>query len=248
LARRGRAGWLTLALVLNVLPELSFAQRFTVKSPAMLWQKLLAGGPEQQRIEAALAGGQRLHEQAPGRFDLLFPGAEPMLYQVHEDRGYSSFPLPDLTGPLATILPGQPACDATYVSTERGQPVGEFALTTGASHANSVRFRWQNSSDRKVEIIRESLNTVVLDIAAGPTNVLWRTDRYYPGWRLLSPSLETRLADGFLTVAVPNESQQLIFNYRPRFLTPALLASAAAALFCLWLLMDSAWRSKQIGK
>jgi hypothetical protein len=234
LARRGRPAWLCLALGLNLLPELSFAQRFTARSPADRWQKLLAGGPEQQRIETALNHGQRLHEQAPGRFDLLYPGAEPMLYRVHADRGYSSFPLPDLTQPLEKLFPGQPACDAAYISTGRGQPTGKFSFTTGGPDAPPARFRWQNPSDRKVEIARESLNTVVVNVGAGPANVLWRTDRYYPGWRLVSPGLPARLTDGFLAVAIPDGSQQLIFNYRPRFLTPAWLASAGAAIFCLF--------------
>ncbi|MGB7769183.1 MAG: hypothetical protein WBN22_10080 [Verrucomicrobiia bacterium] len=227
-----RTRWLTLALVLNVLPELSFAEQFTVKSPVSLWQKLVAGGPEQNRVREALQGGLRLHEVSTNSFDYLFPGADADLYEVYVTGGYTSFHLPDVVA-LWDNMPGHaPAYDAIYISDKHGQPAGQLEMLP--RRATPARFQWETPSQRGARIISESLNTVTVEVDDGEPGVLWRTDRYYPGWNLISPELETRVVDkNFLTVKVPAGRQVLVFQYRPRFLTPALLVSAATLLGCI---------------
>lgn len=227
-----RMRWLAFALMLNLSTELSFAEQFTPKFPVSLWQKLLAGGPEQNRVREALRGGLRLREISPGRFDYLFPSAVADLYKVHVTGGYSSFPMPDVST-LWDEMPGHAvSCDAVYISDKRGQPEGRFEMLP--PRATPARFQWGSASTREVRIISESLNTIAVEINDGKPGVLWRTDRYYPGWRLISPQLETSVQDKyFLTVDVPAGRQILIFQYRPRFLTPALFVSAASLLGCI---------------
>jgi hypothetical protein len=234
-----RAMWLGIALAVNLFPELSFAGRFTVKSSVDDWQNLLAGGPEQRFVIAALDSNLRLCEEAPGRFDFLFPGATAELYQVHVNHGYSSFPLPDLATLPNQKISDMTMCDASYISLERGQSAGQF--TTFFSNETSARFHWEGNSNRKIKIVSEMLNTIILEVEAGKPDVLWRTDRYYPGWKLVSPRLETHLAEGFFTVNVPAERQQLIFQYRPRYLNFSIFVSLGTMALCLGVLF---WKQK----
>lgn len=229
-----RRRWLSLALLLNLVPELSFAKRFTSHSPVDRLTALLVGGPEQRRVAATVTENLRLADIAPGRFDRLFPGATSHYYGVHSSGGYSSFPLPD----LKTLWNQEGHAelgvwvDATYKSDQRGLEAGE--LEVAPLRATSSRFQWPNQQDRPVRIVSETLNTITVEVEKGPPGILWRTDRYYPGWRLLSPNLETHVKqEAFLTVEVPSDKQVLVFHYRPRWHTLSIFMASAALLLCL---------------
>ena len=240
---RMRPLWLAVALGLNLVPELSFTKRFTPRAPVEQWQALLQGGPEQRSIAADLENGFRLREACPSPFDRLFPGVTAILYGVHVTHTYSSFPLPDLE-PLWEKEPSPgPWVDATYTSDAPGLSAGKFALSPPGPTPS--RFQWRNGSKRGVRITGETFNTVTVEVEAGDADELLRTDRYYPGWKLVSPGLKTRVIDGaFLAVEVPSARQTLVFQYRPRRLNACLWAGGIALSVCILLLADAIRRPR----
>jgi uncharacterized membrane protein YfhO len=94
-----------------------------------------------------------------------------------------------------------------------------------------------------VQITAETFDTITVEVEDGVAGELLRTDRYYPGWKLRSPKLETRVEQGsFLAVQVPAGRQTLVFQYRPRGLDASLFVGAAALLVCVLYLMTGAVR------
>ena len=242
---RTRTLWLALALGLNLAPELSFAKRFTTRAPVEQWQALLRGGPEQRSAMDSLKNGLRLKEEWTDPFDPLFPGATANYYAVHVTHGYSSFPLPD----LEVLWDQQPARgpweDATYTSGTAGLSAGKLAINPPRPAPS--RFQWSNDSERKVQITAETLDTITVEVEDGVAGELLRTDRYYPGWKLRSPELETHVEQGvFLAVQVPAGRQTLVFQYRPRRLDACLWVGGAALLVCVLCLMTGAVRRTEI--
>jgi len=239
---KGRKRWLVAALIFGLAPELSYQARFTSRSPVEQWRKLAAGGPEQQRVLQALAGGRRLGETSPGRFELLFPGVLAHLYSAHVAHGYSSFPLPDIGEKWKRRFPKLPWVDAQYVSNARGLSAGR--LTTDTPPGVTARFQWEGPSARPVRMVSETLNTVTVHVDDGAPGVLWRTDRYYPGWQLNS-KLASHVEDGsFLVVNVPAGAQSVEFRYEPTWATPCRWIAGGALAACLLVVMAGPKRNQ----
>ncbi len=240
---RRRPLWLALALGLNLVPELSFAKRFTTRAPVEQWQAMLRGGPEQRLVADSLKGGLRLKETWAGPFDSLFPGATANFYAVHVTHTYTSFPLPDLEV-LWKNVPGHgPWVDATYDSEVQGSATGTLAMLS--KHPTPSRFQWRDDSKRKVKITVETFDTITVEVEDGAADELLRTDRYYPGWELRSPELKTHVEQGaFLAVPVPAGRQTLVFQYQPRGLEACLFVGAAALLVCGLCLAGTKSRAK----
>lgn len=233
-ARCRRAG-LIVALALNAAPLLSFTQRYVTQAPWETWQRVLAGGAEQRELQAALAGGRRLEDETTRRFERIFPGATAHFLGVHVGNGYFTFPLPDLAAAWARVAPGAPWADIRYAANGTWREV--------RPKDSPGRFQWRDGGPRGVRLERESLNRITVAVADGPRAELWRTDRWYPGWRLESPALATRVeADLFLVVDVPAGAQELTFVYEPRGWRVALAGAGLAALGCLAL---AAWPAKR---
>ena len=238
---RTRTLWLALALGLNLAPELSFAKRFTTRVPVEQWQALLRGGPEQRSVADSLKNYLRLKETWAGPFDPLFPSATANFYAVHVTHTYSSFPLPDLEALWNQEPATGPWEDVTYTSEPAGHSAGELAIAP--PRPTPSRFQWRNDSERKVQIIAETFDTITVKVEDGVAGELLRTDRYYPGWKLRSPKLEMHVERGsFLAVQVPAGRQTLIFEYRPRGLDASLFVGSAALLVCVLYLMTGAVR------
>jgi hypothetical protein len=221
---------LSFILALNMVPILLFGERYLVKQPVHLWRDLLQGGPEQQKVQAALQPESRLDEKAPGlRLEDLYPGTLPLLYSIHALNGYSSFPLPSVSEALKLLDPKLKVFDYQYVSMQRGLHAGE--LIAAADHNGLARFQWQNENPRKITVLNEILNEITVHIDAGLPGKLIRTDRFYPGWEVDSVPLAkyALLANIFIAADIPSEATILTFRYRPRFLTLEIIVSLMTA-------------------
>jgi len=228
--------WLLLALGLNLPPEMSFVGRFTTRVPVAQWQMLSQGGPEQNAMADVLRNGLRLKEISPTRFAGVFPSATANYYRVHVTHTYTSFKLPDLEK-IWNLEPGRGPWQDFICTNDSSVPGAGKPIRTTPTNMPS-RFQWQKASGRQVEITAETLNTVTVEVKDGEASDLLRTDRYYPGWKLLSPKLQTRLEQGaFLAVQVPPGEHTLVFQYRPRGLEPCLFIGAAAVLICVGCLL-----------
>jgi hypothetical protein len=233
-ARPRRAG-LVAALALNAAPLISFTQRYVTQAPLETWQRVLAGGEEQRTLHTALAGGRRLEDETTRRFERIFPGATAHFLGAHVGNGYFTFPLPDLSAAWARLAPGAPWADVRYTAAGVWRDV--------RAKDSPGRFQWRDGNTRAVRIVRESLNRITVAVADGPRADLWRTDRWYPGWRLATPALATRVEAGlFLVTDVPTGAQELTFVYEPRGLRAALAVAGLAALGCLAL---AVWPAKR---
>jgi hypothetical protein len=218
-----------LLFICNLLPLLLFFHRYVPSSRTEIWQKLLAGGPEQKRIRQAAGSNGRFMEIAPTRVDYAVPGATSCFYRIHSLNGFSAFNL---------WAPGQVTSvrneNIRYVSTNKSAVGAVFIQTT-----NQVRFVWDSGGTRPVQIVSETLNSVTLHIAAGKAANLIRTDTYYPGWRLeSSPTgiVQNRNPNGFFQYAIPEIETELVLLYEPSFSNVSFVFSLlgnCTALICI---------------
>jgi hypothetical protein len=231
-ARRRPWVWPAL-LALNLAPLLLFSHRFTARQPVEFWRSLLHGDCEQSRLAAALGLPYRLDGSPGFRYQKVYPGALAHLYRVHNTDGYSSFPMPPVlsetrelgldlvssdTGPLT---PSPDAADASFV--------------LAPPPSGTSRFQWQPPLRRSVKVLRESLNQITIEVAAGHAGVLVRTDRYYPGWRVREPrTIPSRvLGRWLLALDVPPPQTRITFAYSPRFLSLSLPIALMSLAGCL---------------
>jgi hypothetical protein len=225
-------------LILSILPLLSFGHRYIPMHPFTLWDRIRAGGPEQQRVAAKLQPqGLRLLESAPGHHDSVFPGAMSQLFHVHGLQGYSSLMLSnasflkDPSGHVPANL-----YDYEYRSETRGLERGEFR---SAGHSEPSRFRWAAPLSRSVTLKDETLNTLTLAIEAGQAADLIRRDTFYPGWRAFAGDTELKIhfqPPCFSRVHLPDRATELRFVYQPRHWRLGLWIAVAGGLcLCMWL-------------
>jgi hypothetical protein len=229
-ARRG--WWRCGILVLSTAPLLMFLHRYIPQHPVSLWARIRAGGPEQQRVVAALApGGLRLCELAPGPHDYVFPGALAQLFKVHALHGHSSLIPPSAAQAVHAGARPEPALyDALYESAHRGDERGEFRLRSAGPPA---RYHWAAPPERRVQIAAETLNTITLEIGPGPAGELIRTDTYYPGWHVAAgtPGVDLIPEPPFSArIRVPAEARRITLKYEPRFWRPGIGIATAAAI------------------
>lgn len=242
-----RTSWFLRAtvLVLNLCPLLLFGARFIPSGPMAAWQRLLEGGPEQNRLRALAAPGfKRMTEEVPGRFDCLFPGVTACYYGVHTWTGYSAYYLKS-PAELAAL----PPANFRYLSPKRGLEQGFLDSTLAA---RQLRFVWESENPRRVTIAGETCNSIFLQIDPGPPGTLVRTDSYYPGWRVTTPGISARLGPA-QTFAVPSGVTRVELRYRPSHLTATLWLSggtlalmALAGGYCLLPWVSSRVRSRRI--
>jgi hypothetical protein len=218
-------------LTLNFIPAIFFFSRFVPNHPVVYWERLLAGGPEQRRVTAALNPGHlRLLEESPGLNEMLFPNNMGHLQQVHTVHGLSALQPPSLfRWPLNEQPPAELVSDFVYRSGRRGEEVGELmrVSTSGMSRLNCAH--------RSVTITAETMNTLTASIEPGPAGTLVRTDTFYPGWRAQLDGKPVPLEHStspFSTIQLPaSETNSIItYTYRPSSGVATTSLSVTAAL------------------
>jgi hypothetical protein len=234
-----RAPALNAILIVSTMSLLLFAHRYIPMHSMALWDKLRAGGTEQQRVVAELQPeGLRLLESAPGMHEWLFPGALSQMFRVHSMNGYSSLMLNnagflrDDSGNVPTNL-----YDYKYVSALRGLERGALR---SAGHKGQSRFQWVDGMDRNLTVKNETLNTLTLTMKPSDAADLIRTDAYYPGWRAFAGTVELQVhfePPCFSRIHIPAETTEFKFIYEPRHWRAGLwIAGIAGIFFSFWLL------------
>jgi len=212
---RSQPWMLPAILACNLIPLLLFYNRFTPNSPIEQWDRLLKGGPEQQRVLAQLQPSLRLKETTTGKLDYVFPGVTACYYNLHTLSGYSSF---------ALLKPGQ-----TEQPREANLHATSDQTSTAYSDMNTdmIRFTWSEKQDRAVRITKETNNSITLHIAQGTPGELLRTDTNYPGWHVAKGAgvFAHRAASGFLAIQVPEAETEIVLEYKPSFSTLCNMAS-----------------------
>jgi hypothetical protein len=221
--RTKRAFWVSL-LILNLLPVLLFARRYIPRSEVVLWERLLEGGPEQQRVMKECSHSpQRLTETASGIHELLFPGAMAHLYGVRVTHGYTGLvPRTLVIVPRVHTDYGKLLGDWVYESKERGQPTGSFYRNNMTGLA---RFDWRAESKRNFTIKDTSLNQIEAVFEPGTSGKLLRTDTFHPGWQAKANARKIPIEfvkPCFSQIEVRENETRILFHYRPRFLTAGL--------------------------
>jgi hypothetical protein len=238
LGRRQRTPAMQWALLtLNFLSVILFFSRFVPNHPALYWERLLAGGPEQRRVAAALNPRHlRLLEESPGLNEMLFPNNMGHLQQVHTVHGLSALqPASLFRWPLNEQPPAELVSDFVYRSGRRGEEVGELipVTTDGMSRLSCAH--------RKVTVIAETMNTLTVSVEPGPADTLVRTDTFYPGWRAQldgKPIPLEHSATPFSTVQLPasETSSVITYTYRPSFAVATASLSVAGGLVLITML------------
>ena len=215
----------------NLCSVLFFAHEFIPHQPATLWTRLLAGGPEQKKVAAALnPQALRLWERAPGRYEFLFPKAFGHFYQVHTVHGYSAlFPSSfEMMSDAEKMKCREQVADYIYESRERG-------LAAGSLEKNAIpglaRFQWEEKIERQFTAEEKGLRTIALTFAPGPEATLLWTDTFYPGWTARFGTDRLRIERAtpcFSKIRIPSGGGQLLLHFRPRFLRVSLLAALGA--------------------
>jgi len=214
----------TALLLLNLLPVLSFCHRYVPRQDMALWRRLLAGGPEQQRVVAKLAGtGDRLLEIAPGMHEFVMPGAFGHFFRVRTAHGYSSLRPPNRydfyrASPDAWRLE---AADWVYESKTRNQSAGAFA-TNGAP--GLARFRWQGQAPRHFQVEDPALNRIRVKFEPGAAGSLIWTDTWYPGWAATAEGRRLavrKIEPCYSQIEIPSDLSTLDLRYQPLYLQSA---------------------------
>jgi hypothetical protein len=223
LLRKHPAVWMAL-LVINLLPVLSFCYRYVPRQNIALWHRLLAGGPQQQKVMTELKGTvYRLSEVAPGMHEMVMPGAFGHLYRVRTVHGYSSLPPPNIYR-LAGGSPdrwGVKTADWVYESKARNQAAGLFA-TNGAP--GLARFQWKGQLPRRFQVEEQALTRIRLKFETGPAGFLLWTDSWYPGWQAAADGRRLavqRIEPCFSQIEIPADVTSLDLRYQPRYLQQA---------------------------
>ena len=215
--------WMAL-LVLNLLPVLSFCYRYVPRQNMALWHRLLAGGPEQQKVMAELKGTvYRLSDIAPGLHEMVMPGAFGHLYRVRALHGYSSLPPPNLHN-LSRVDPDQwrlKAADWVYESKVRNQAAGLFA-TNGAP--GLARFQWKGQRPRRFQVEDPALNRIRVKFEPGVAGSLIWTDTWYPGWAAIAEGRQLavrKIEPCYSQIEIPSDVRTLDLRYQPLYLQQA---------------------------
>lgn len=218
-------------LVMNFLPIILFFSRYVPNHPLGYWQRLLAGGPEQRRVAAALNPNHlRLLEETRNFNEMVFPNNLGHLQQVHTVHGYSALqPASLYHWPSGVNPPQEPVADFMYSSKERGSSTGELTQLTDNDDS---RVRCDR---RNVSITAETLNSLTLSIAPGPAGDLLRTDTFYPGWSAQLNGNSIPLGHAKLPFSMvelpPNEIvATVIYCYRPTYMTATTSLAFATSL------------------
>jgi len=220
-------------LTLNFLPAIFFFSRFVPNHPVAYWDRLVAGGPEQRSVAAALTPGHlRLLEESPGLNEMLFPNNMGHLHQVHTVHGLSAlqpaslyhWPSDDERPPANLVS------DFVYRSDRRGEEVGELARVTSDGTSRL------SCGHRKVAISNETMNTLTASIEPGSADKLVRTDTFYPGWRAQLNGQPISLkhdASPFSTIDLPasDAASTLHCTYRPTHIVATVSLAVIAMLF-----------------
>jgi len=217
--RRTRGAWSAL-LVLNLVPLLLFAHRFVPRHPVERWQRLQAGGPEHQRVAAAVGPEERVLEKAPWRDAQLFPNEMQHFQRIRTIHGYAALQPRGPAVALTAESGWSPEQLADWVYETRG-----MADTTGtlrrASSAPLARFQWPQGIARALRVESQGLNRIRVAFASGPeADLLW-TDSPYPGWRATIDGRPAPLAfvkPCFSAVRIPATAGELVLEYRPSWL------------------------------
>ena len=223
LLRKHTVVWMAL-LIMNLLPVLSFCYRYVPRQNMALWHRLLAGGPEQQKVMAELKDTvYRLSDIAPGLHEMVMPGAFGHLYRVRTLHGYSSLPPPNLSN-LSRGAPDRwrvKAADWVYESKARNQSAGVFA-TNGAP--GLARFQWKGRTPRRFQVEEPVLTRIRVTFETGPAGFLLRTDSWYPGWQATAEGRRLAVKKTepcFSEIEIPADVRVLELCYQPRYLQPA---------------------------
>lgn len=218
--RRQSAPWILL-LSLNALPVLFFAHRYIPRAKEVLWERLLQGGPEQQRVMSKCGRAPtRLTEVSAGARESVFPGAVSHLYAVRVTLGYSSL----APRTLITLPPKEREeysslmADWIYETKVRGQTEGTLTPNTTSGLA---RFHWEGPSSRRFKVRDAGLNEIHLTFDDGEAGKLLWADTYYPGWTAkanggLLPLKKTKVC--LSEIEIPSGNVDVTLRYRPRFL------------------------------
>ena len=242
-----RARALNGILILSTLPLLAYGHRFIPSQPITLWEKIRAGGPEQQRVAAALRPRNlRLLETVPGSHECLFPGAMAQLFKVHVLHGHTSLTLSNAN--FITTASGKvPAelYDYEYHSATRGLERGELLPSPATT---SSRFRWSDGSPQKIAVQDETLTRLALSLEPREAGILIRTDAFYPGWRAFSGPEELKVdfePPCFSRVQVPARATEVRLVYEPRPWRLGL-GLAAAGLVALVILLAATCQRRAV--
>lgn len=225
-----RWAWLAL-LGLNLFPVLSYYHRFTPSHPVALWQSLQEGGPLQQSAVATLSpGALRFLETAPTRTDMLIPQNFTLLYRIHAVHGYCSLQ------PASLFLwpKDEPYPEASIVSDATATPDGQLVL----DHAEIwSRLQWIDGAaeKRSIRFLAETSGTLTAEIGPGAAGTLRRTDTLYPGWSATYGGAKIPIVHAepcFSTITLPasDEPRQLVYSYRPTYLTVSFVLAGLGAL------------------
>ena len=223
--------WIVLGF--NFLSVVFFFSRYVPNHPITYWERLIAGGPEQQRVAAALNPRHlRLLEESPGLNEMLFPNNMGHLQHVHTVHGYSALqPASLFQWPLTEPPPAELLSDFVYRSEHRGQEGGELKEVT------TDKMSRLRCAHRTVAITSETMNALTVSIEPGPADQLIRTDTFYPGWTAKLNGRVIPLKHGvppFSTINLPASDTASIvtYSYQPSslFITSSLLVIAGFTL------------------
>lgn len=217
---------LPLTLALNLCSPMLHLRRSHSSVELAMWARMLQGNEHQRELAARLNPDfLRVEDDQQVPQKSAFMQDFGQLYKVHTVHGYAALVPPTFFGMRRTDWEQVADVRRTSSSVEnrQGQP--------------PARLQWIGEGEREVSIVRETPNTMDVEIGDGPAGILRRTDTYYPGWIALGDDGRGypgyRTDNGLFTeIRLPEGPLKLQFKYAPpgmRWSLPAF----GLGVFCL---------------
>lgn len=222
------------AVIVSLLPLISFAGRFTPDHPTELLRQLQAGGPAQQKgIDLIRGNNGRILDP-----DMqVFPYAMGALYKVHTVHGYSALqPAGIFRRPEEISLPNDYGADFTV------HLLGSDALLVKTLSPHPPLGRFVSRDGRQISIARETLNSLTLLFDKVAPATFYRTDTVYPGWASSPDSAAMLVVQDIRTlieIESPLPENKLQLLYRPTHWPAAMIVASCAVTFVVLSIMTT---------
>lgn len=221
------------ALALSLAGLFLFYARFTPCQPVSQWEKLREGGPVHQQIFACPAWKQaRFYEETTLFQERVFPNALAALYGVHVVHGYSALQPESLFFHLTPPLVFPPSWVADWKISRHGQIT---LFSPDHRSGETCRLIWEGSPERKITILDETANRLLLELSPGWSGRVIRTDTFFPGWQLRdkkgsSPLQKLDPCFGLSNLPAHDAVTSLSYVYLPQTFWAGLFCCALGAI------------------
>ena len=114
----------------------------------------------------------------------------------------------------------------------------EYEADEGFRHFTEKK-AWVNTPAGQIKVVKQTYNSLELEVSAPEDGLLFWKDTYFPYWRAFVNERQTKIARAFgvfKAIIVPSQVSKVTFKFSPGFIPQTLLAAYGSIfmVLCLW--------------